>query len=246
MLPGTAANCKPQSCSRAALQLLQKLLVALRFSARGRCTGSPCCLSPANGSPPATDLLMELRGLENANEHEDKSTPSANDLDSPTRSHRWENGVLLLGAVGMVPEKVTTRCIAYTHFTIAPWWVGVACGRAPFLQSHVHTRVATQAPRSNDQDGQGLNVHHDCRYKHPDGGLMDFPAGPTATCFTGPIRKLSEVHHDGHHERNLKAVEKVHIPRSSTIVHKACADVQDRGDNHRPTSGANEGWKGDH
>jgi len=55
-----------------------------RLAKRSRVLTAPLTTACADGTPLLAHLAMQLRGLQDANEHEDEASPSAQDLHSPT------------------------------------------------------------------------------------------------------------------------------------------------------------------
>lgn len=71
---------------------------------------------------------------------------------------------------------------------------------------------------------------------------MLFPAAPSSGLTASPINELREVEHDRHHDSNLETVEEIHGTSASTSVHHGGTNIQHGRKDHRPTSGADNGW----
>lgn len=74
---------------------------------------SALCTSTADCPPSLLKLFVQLGCLHDTNEHEDKSTPCAQNLDGPPTGLCWENGKLQASAITLVPEIIPT------HVTLA-------------------------------------------------------------------------------------------------------------------------------
>lgn len=84
---------------------------------------------------------MQLRCLENTDEHEDIASPSANDLDHPSLPLRRKDGVLFSVAVTDVPEDVASRtALTWHRGSCRPRRVGQASRGASSREVREHLR----------------------------------------------------------------------------------------------------------
>jgi len=70
---------------------------------------------------------MKLGGLEDADEHGDIASPSADDLYSPARPLGRKDGVFLPAAIADVPEEITARAASAPFHGSWPRWIGQVC-----------------------------------------------------------------------------------------------------------------------
>lgn len=90
-------------------------------------------LPSADCTPPLLELHVQLRRLQNANEHENEPTPSEETLHKPPEWLRWESGELAARAVAGIPECAappvgpTLVCTALSRSPICPRGETVSC-----------------------------------------------------------------------------------------------------------------------
>jgi len=185
---------------------------------------------------------VQLRRLQDADEHEDESTPSEDHLHEPPEWLCRESGELAASAITRIPECAAAPVGPTLMFaansevppsprgiTVSSWGVGI--------------HSAAQLPRSNNQDPHGLDVNKDSRKQCPQSWGVNLETRPPPALFAPPIHELCEVQHHRHHQGHLETMEEIHNSCARTTVHERCADVQQCSDNHRPTSGTNDGWE---
>jgi len=211
-------------------------------SVKGYCTLSQAegkrrqCLATPDCSPLGSKLLMELSCLHNANEHEHKATPSAEDLDQPSFCLHWEGCQLSTSAIWRIPERISTSMAFSGHFTTPRRIRAARCWTILRRNAHIFTWSTTQLEWSNSQDHHWLHIGQYCRDESPQYWGIFIPTGTSSGGLATPINKLNQVKHDGHHQCNLESVEKIHPARSSTTIHDTGSNIQNGRNDHRPTS----------
>lgn len=182
---------------------------------------------------------MQLGCLQHTNEHENKSTPCAQNLDGPPTCLGGEDWKFLTSAIRVIPEIIPVHA-AVALFATSP--------RRESSSFTIHLKGGAlgtaQFPRANNENQQGLNVYHKSCQESPSNRLVFLPTSISfAGDFTSPIDKLGEIEHHSQHQCNLEAVEKIHGASSSTSIHDRGANIQNGRKDHRPTSCTNHGWQ---
>lgn len=76
--------------------------------------------SSTDCSPPFNELFVQLGRLHHTNEHEYKSTPSAQNLDGPPTCLGWEDWQFSTSAVSVIPEIIAIH-VTLPLGAISPW-----------------------------------------------------------------------------------------------------------------------------
>lgn len=145
----------------------------------------------------------------------------------------------------MVPEHVATWSAAWSGYArrIRPWSVGPARRVCGSVESHLFVGAAAEFPRTNNENPHRLDVHQNGRGQRPKRGRVDLQTCAPTALLAPPPHKLCEIKHHRHHQCNLESMEEIHETRACTTSHEGRADIQKGSDDHRPTSGTNDGWQ---
>lgn len=117
--------------------------------------------SPSNGFPFGCKLRVQLGGLKDSDEHDDVTSPGADDLDSPACRHCREDWILTSSAVAHIPKQVATRGRACPSFIVTPRWVGVfSCDTTIWhVWREVRAGSAAKLPGAYHENRQWLDIH---------------------------------------------------------------------------------------
>jgi len=196
----------------------------------------------SNGTEFGLQLLVQLSGLHDSNEHEDKTSPSAENLNQPTLCLVWEGRKKGTSAIFVGPE-CTSILVAWTGRSIGPWLIRSASGVCGFIETKDVIGTAHKVPRADRQNHQWLHVYKNRRNKCVEDWFVNLPAGASPTLLAPPIHKLHEIEHHCHHDCGLKSMEKINNPFTCTTVHHGSAHLHQRGKDHRPASGTHDCWE---
>jgi len=110
---------------------------------------------------------MELCGLHDSDEHEDKTSPSEENLYEPTRRNGWEGGQFSSAAIAHIPKYISSWGTARAWFPIGPlgrlrgpWGVGEPRWVLGFGKIESLVGITAKFPRTNDENPHWLDVDH--------------------------------------------------------------------------------------